>query len=217
MYCQKCGALLEENAKFCGGCGSQIRPFTSDENNNGNFNSMQHNYSVPVEKISKKEYLSTKCSDKCKKLIKASWTVWIISVCLTITLTAVSLTNSFAKTSTGGVYFNDQEVEAPTVENYGIGEVFKMLGESDPVMVTFVLISLVIILISVVLTITFGGLACKTKSTPLAVAFLVVSFFSALPTKLFDVIAAICILIFNLNINKEYKRYISEQIQQYQF
>ena len=211
MYCRNCGAMLKPDFKYCNSCGAQIQDTPTNDNYDSSLNSMQQDYCIPVEQISKKEYLSTKCSNKCRKLIKASWIVWIISLTLMIILTAFSLTN-FAKINTGGVYFNDQEVEAPTVERYSIVEVFELLENADSITATFVLISLVWIFISLILTITFGALACKTKNVPLAVIFLVVSFSSALPSKLFDVLAAICILIFNVIINKEYKVYLGKQI-----
>lgn len=212
MFCQKCGKELIENAKFCDNCGCSIDNSTIINNDyrqaGASVQPIKYQYQMkPIIQISKKDYFASVCSPKAKKLKTASWIVWGISILLCIAVLVLAFSGNFLSSNTGAVYFDGQEVQAGTVENYGIKETFEMLQEDSPLFY-MIIVGLALMAVSVIVTFLLGLLSCNTKSVGLSVAFLIAAILSLSPGKIFDLAASICVLIFNVKLNREYKQYI---------
>ncbi len=206
MYCQKCGAQLNENAIFCHNCGAAVSPAAGG--NAGSFG----------VKMSKKDYFkSENCSEKAKGLLKANRILYFVFIgILVFTLVSAvmvvsKLTDLIDSDMTVSEFFEKLEDISGTdigfyeedfaeLEKLGVEldiPIFELLKMVMSIVVgTIVFINLLIAL--------FATLGVFKTSTGFAVTALVLAVIYS--GGLLIIGCAIAILVITVNLNKEYKQ-----------
>ena len=197
MFCRHCGTQLPEDAKFCSACGqsqdaSPVQQIVADP--------------YPVF-VNQEEAFTLNSSHRLKKLSKNAWITYIICALFSLLIGVYILFFQTGKISTEGLYINGEEIVAEKIVTLDFAQTMELMQEELPqdVYAVFVAILCLLIVLEIV-TFIMGFLACKKKRVGLAIAYLLMSFFFSL-TKIFHLIAAICILVFVCKINNECKTF----------